>query len=451
MRFTHPFVSGIADGADATLVQPSDWNDAHKMAATTDAKTASYSILDADNGKIVRAAHSASITFTLPAATGLSNDWAVWIANEQTGDDDAAELLIDPDGSDTIDGLSAGIPIYTWPGDLRLIRRTSATSWESILFRGGHIQVLTTGGVTLHWPSKATRMFRRMWGAGGGGASGSRGASGAARRGGAGGGGGAHVFDELPGDALSASTALTCTIGTGGAGGAARTTDGVGAIGTVGGNTSVAATGLTTIYAFGGGVGDTNQNGPTGGGWHSAQIVSGSTNYAVGQQAGTSNDGEEGFGGGRGGVFNTNGASTGVFGGGGGGCGSDSGAGAGGGKAWPSGPGGGAGGNLASTPVNTAGGDGGVAAQAASSTLFGGGSAGGAAGTNNGTAGTATPSAHGPQNAGGGGGSSTSANGGDGGDGGRCAGGGGGGATNTGTQSGAGGTGGHGLIRLAYT
>lgn len=29
MAVTHLFVSGIADGADATLVQPGDWNDAH--------------------------------------------------------------------------------------------------------------------------------------------------------------------------------------------------------------------------------------------------------------------------------------------------------------------------------------------------------------------------------------------------------------------------------------
>ena len=29
MPIKHPFVSAVADGADATLVQPGDWNDYH--------------------------------------------------------------------------------------------------------------------------------------------------------------------------------------------------------------------------------------------------------------------------------------------------------------------------------------------------------------------------------------------------------------------------------------
>jgi hypothetical protein len=37
MAITHPFVSGIADGADASLVRPSNWNAAHAGTATPDA------------------------------------------------------------------------------------------------------------------------------------------------------------------------------------------------------------------------------------------------------------------------------------------------------------------------------------------------------------------------------------------------------------------------------
>ena len=33
---THPFVSAIADGADATVVRPSNWNATHSLSGTVD-------------------------------------------------------------------------------------------------------------------------------------------------------------------------------------------------------------------------------------------------------------------------------------------------------------------------------------------------------------------------------------------------------------------------------
>jgi hypothetical protein len=68
---THAFVSAVADGADATVVQPSDWNDEHVFTVTANAQTGtSYTLLAADNGKIVTLNNAAAITLTIPSGLG---------------------------------------------------------------------------------------------------------------------------------------------------------------------------------------------------------------------------------------------------------------------------------------------------------------------------------------------------------------------------------------------
>jgi hypothetical protein len=68
---THAFVSAVSDGADATVVQPSDWNDEHVLTVTANAQTGtSYTLLTTDNGKIVTLSNAASITLTCPSGLG---------------------------------------------------------------------------------------------------------------------------------------------------------------------------------------------------------------------------------------------------------------------------------------------------------------------------------------------------------------------------------------------
>jgi len=78
----HKFQSGIADGADATLVRPSNWNDDHNfylgqrnVSGTTD------TIADGDNQTLVSYTNAGATTITLPApASGnMALGWSVFI------------------------------------------------------------------------------------------------------------------------------------------------------------------------------------------------------------------------------------------------------------------------------------------------------------------------------------------------------------------------------------
>ena len=70
------------------------------ISAGVSAKTANYTLVSDDIEKIVLLGGTAARTFTLPDITGsVAIGWAVWIANGST-----ADLTIDGNGSDTIDG-----------------------------------------------------------------------------------------------------------------------------------------------------------------------------------------------------------------------------------------------------------------------------------------------------------------------------------------------------------
>lgn len=450
MRAVHPFVNPKADGGDTTITRPSDWNATHKAVASISAQTGNYTIVDADNGKIIRATGSSAQTFTMPAATGLIADWCIWIENRNTGVGSASELAIARASTDTIDGQTT---IYTWPGSLHLLFRTGSGTWESLCLRGGEIEVQSTAGNTLHWPPNVSRVDFDLLGAGGGGSSGQKGATGTARYGGGGGGGGSRFFASFAGNALTASTALTCTCGTGGAG-ATTNTGATTLTGSDGTNSTVSASGLPTLYGFGGSRGT---NSPYGGG--GASMLGSVANQVYGAPGGNNNAGYSSgtqfrgsAGGGTGQVFNSNEAESTVWGGAGGGgepnatISSASGFG---GRSIFGGAGGGGGGSISTAGTAFAGGDGGGTGQQSSYDNNGGGGAAGATGAN-GTAGTAGPTLLGPGTGGGGGGALSAASGGNGANGGRGCGGGGGGSTNTGAVAGGGGNGGDGLIRAWY-
>lgn len=92
MAITHPFVSGIADEADATLVQPSDWNDAHTIDAGTitlamQASIATASFLGRNTASTgVIEVLSVSTAKTLLNLTGTnSGDQTITLTGDVTG------------------------------------------------------------------------------------------------------------------------------------------------------------------------------------------------------------------------------------------------------------------------------------------------------------------------------------------------------------------------------
>jgi hypothetical protein len=458
VRSRHTFQSGKSDGGDTSLVRPSDWNADHLPALTLDTRTANYTITSADGGELLRAAHSASITFTLPAASGLAAGWCIWVENRQTGTGAASALSITRAGTDTIDGVAT---IYTYPGDLRVIFRTGTGTFESVLIRGGLVTVTNTAGETIYWPSSTLNVDLTVWGAGGGGGGGSLQASGTASDGGNGGGGGACLSFPFPGATYAASTAMTVTPGVGGAGGAARSTNGSGNDGGVGGTTTVVIGGVTVLRGFGGGGGQ-GGGGPLGcggggGGSHGAGVTGaynnpgdggmgpGGMNAGTGSLAGSVYAGMQG-GGGNG--VNINYPTA--FGGGGGAAASSGANGKDAASSLFGGSGGGAGGSITASNTSWLGNDSGKTGFHNGFENAGIAAAGPVNSTTNGTAGSSTPSALGPTEGGGGGSPHNAGNSGAGGAGGVACGGGGGGGCQGAFTAGAGGAGGAGLFRMSY-
>lgn len=460
MRARHQKVSAIATDGDATKVQGPDWNDDHLPALVLDAKVANYTILAADGGELLRAGHSATITFTLPAASGVDAGWCVWIENKQTGTGAASALAIARSGSDTIDGVAT---IYTYPGDLRVIFRTSASTFESVLLRGGMVTVLNTAGETIYWPSAAGWVELEAWGGGGSGGAGTCNVAAAVSSGGCAGGGGAKMQLRMSAARYAPSTAHVHTPAATRAGPAGRSTTGAGTAGAAGNTTTITDGGSIVIRAFGGGggigggAGGTNLGVGAGGGSHieAGNTVSngfggrGGGNHTIvgGHLSGSVYCGSSGGGG------NAHMMGGSVFGGGGGGGTHTDGLSytAPGSGSLYGGAGGGPGGGVTTGNVGVAGIAGGATGNAHnySDNLRGGGGAGGGVGVGGGD-GSQTPGNFIATEAGGGGGGSATANAGRGGHGGIASGGGGGGGSRTGFTSGAGGDGGQGATRMSY-
>src|ERR1043166_1596901 len=72
----HRFASAVADGADATLVRPSNWNDDHNFYLGINAQTnTSYTIADTDAWTLITYNNAAAVAVTLPQA-GASAQFA---------------------------------------------------------------------------------------------------------------------------------------------------------------------------------------------------------------------------------------------------------------------------------------------------------------------------------------------------------------------------------------
>ena len=382
----------------------------------------------ADNGYYIDIT-SGTFTQTFTAASSLGAGWWIYIGNSGSGN-----ITLDPNASETIDGLTSFI---MYPKEVRLLM-CNGTSFKSVVINTFNVTLTSSTSITLP-PGYSQLGFDVVGGGGGGGPGTTGGTTFNEATGGGAGGGGARFTNNFPFSYFgSAGDSVTATVG---AGGAASTAGGVSSIGSIvkafGGGSGATGNTTNSTYSFGGGGG--GQAGVGGDGTVSSSTFPTSNGGAPSIIASMANAPDNdsfwantSFGGGHT-------ASAATWGGGGGGSGYGSG-GDGGCSIYSSGGGGAGGGNRGG--ASTAGGAGGTSM----SFSTGGGGAGGAIATA-GTAGTTL--ANGMASGGGGGGSSFTGNGAAGGAGGfPGGGGGGGGAGASGFTAGAGGAGGAGQVRI---
>lgn len=209
---------------------------------TRTTKTANYTLLTADKGNLV-VATSNSFTFSFTAAATLGSGWCVYLQNSGTGD-----ITLDPDGSETIDGLTSYI---MYPGEARLVQ-CDGTGFNSLVLNPFYATFTST--VTFTKPPGYQLFSGLIWGGGGGGGN-AQDNTGSLNFGG--GGGGCCAPFAIA--ATSVSSSFTVTIGAGGTASAASNV-----AGGTGGTTSFG----TYAYAYGGGggVGSYSTNAAAGGG-----------------------------------------------------------------------------------------------------------------------------------------------------------------------------------------
>jgi hypothetical protein len=404
------------------------------------ARSSNTILAGTDCSKFIAA--TASFTQTLTAAAVLGAGWWCYVKNDTT--DGTTVLTVDPNGSETIDGLTT---IKMYSGEVRLLM-CDGSNFTSQLVEGGYAKYATSG--TFVVPSGVKNVTIEAIGGGGQGGGGRGGAASSVRQGGGGGGGGHRATAELAGSSLGTpGTSITVTVA------AAKSSAGAGGSGANGnpgadGDNTTFGT-LVTGYGGGGGGGGSSSSSVQGGGGGGAGekgstgTVSGTSSRGGGaHEVGKSGSGEVGAasdaaggsglgaerGGGGGGFSSANGLAVSWKGG----------------TSVYGGAGGGGGGTLSSGNVESGGGPGG-----ATGVYTDGGGGGGAGGASNGAAGTAGTDgdARFCGYGGGGGSSQDSGTGGVGGAGGAVGGGGGGGGGGT-TVGGAGGAGGRGECRVWY-
>ena len=183
----------------------------------------SNTILGTADASTLIAITSGTFTQTFTAAATLGSGWFCYIQNAGTG-----EITLDPNGSETIDGLTSYI---MYPSEVRLVQ-CNGTAFNTVVLSPFY-QAFTASG-TFTKPPGYLNLGSLLWS---GGSSGSRtNNTGTAS---AGGGGGGCFLSTFPAASLAATETITV-----GAGGLARTTV---ATGLKGGNTSLGS--LITVFA----------------------------------------------------------------------------------------------------------------------------------------------------------------------------------------------------------
>lgn len=212
----HKFVSGVADGADTTLVRPSNWNDDHDFwcgyrAVTTTTDT----IAHADHFSVITYNNAAAIAASIaaPSAPNFPLGWQVRLRNIGAG-----TVTLSGTGGATIN-TAASVQIKT--GDTLDLHSTGAANYVGIPMPasvtptfGINLVIFTANGTYTPVANLVAAIVEAIAGGGGGGA-----ATGGANyyNAGAGGGAGAYSRRLLTPVQIGASQAVT--IGAGGAGG----------------------------------------------------------------------------------------------------------------------------------------------------------------------------------------------------------------------------------------
>ncbi len=247
------------------------------------ARSSNTILAAADKGTVICA--TAAYTQTLTAAATLGAGWWVIVKNDTA--DGTTVLTLDPNSSETIDGLTTAT---MYSGETRLIECDGA-NFTSQLLEGGYAKFTPSGG-TFVVPAGvmgARAVCVGSGGQGGGGAS----ANTTLGSGGGGGGGGAVADVGLTAASLGAAgTSITVTVGAGGSaqggGGTARgASAGVNA-GTNGSNGAATSFGtLVKAGGGGGGVAGSGSNTTGGGGGSLANTAATSTAGAPATAAGS--------------------------------------------------------------------------------------------------------------------------------------------------------------------
>ena len=115
----HPFQSAVANGGNAALVQPSNWNDVHIISWRS--ISSGYSAQESDDGILITTASA----IALPAASAQSGQTYIIKHGPNTG---AGVSGITPNGTDTIDGV------------------TGSNAWE--LVNANQFVILSSDGVS---------------------------------------------------------------------------------------------------------------------------------------------------------------------------------------------------------------------------------------------------------------------------------------------------------------
>lgn len=238
----------VAPGTSGNLLTSNGttWQSTAFVGSSTviyNAQSSGYTLLAADNSKLVDFTGSSGATFAFTAAATLGSGWFCYIRNAGTAN---AELTLDPNSSEQIDGLTSYI---MYPGECRLVQCTGSAFNTVVLkpFDTG----IRTSTYTFTVPPGYTLFDGFIWGGGGSGGKG-------ATNGGGGGGGGACVPFTASSTLIgSAGTTITVTIGAGGAGQTSANTAGNA------GNTSTFG---TYFNGYGGGSGGGASSGAGGGG-----------------------------------------------------------------------------------------------------------------------------------------------------------------------------------------
>lgn len=225
----------------------------------------------ADRGQVICA--TAAYTQTLTAAATLGAGW--WCVLKNDTNDGTTVLVVDPNGSETIDALTT---ITMYSGETRLVE-CDGSNFFSQLLEGGYAK-FTPGSSSFIVPAGIEEIDVVCIGSGGQGGGGASSVS-TAKSGGGGGGGGAVSRAILRGSDFTAGATVTVTVGAGGSAAGGGGAAGAGAAGTPGSDGAQTTFG-SVLKAGGGGGGQGGTNAAIQGGGGGSVV-----NSAVGTTAGS--------------------------------------------------------------------------------------------------------------------------------------------------------------------